>query len=162
MIPVIIHSVLGKLELIAAVCLAVSIEEFCTAVCMVVPLKYDIDIILIEYRGKLCSQDHTVCVGVIEAGTVDVLMNGDDTPFRIRISGYSFLDRLRMLGDIVIICVQYDEESVAVGVVVVSARFCLTVFRSIRIIEMIGIVRIQRIVVSDGGGYRKAGKSVRA
>src|SRR5699024_8984100 len=57
-IPVVVHSVLCKLELIAAVCLTVSIEEFCTAVCMVMSLKNYIDIIFVEYRSKLCSQDH--------------------------------------------------------------------------------------------------------
>ena len=141
-------------------CLTVSIEEFCTAVCMIMSLKNYIDIIFVEYRSKLCSQDHAVCIGVIKAGTIDILMNRNDTPFCIRISGNRFFDGFGMFRYVVIICIQYDEKSVAVRVVIIAAGCRFAVICGVGIIEMVGIVRIQRIMISDSGGNRKARKSV--
>ena len=66
MIPVIICSVCIQAELIFTMSLSVTIKHFGTAVCMIVSLKNHINIICIKYRCKLCTKDHTVCVGVVK------------------------------------------------------------------------------------------------
>ena len=56
-----------------------------------------------------------------------------------------------MLGNVVVVGVQNDEQAVAVGVVIISARLGQAVVGRIGIIKMIGIIRIQGIMVSDRG-----------
>ena len=49
-------------------------------------LKDYVNVILVKYRSQLGTKDHTVCIRVIQAGAVDILMDGHDTPFGIRVS----------------------------------------------------------------------------
>ena len=65
-----------------------------------------------------------------------------------------------MFCNIVVIGVQNDEKSFAIAVVVVAASCCFAVFGIIRVIEMIGIIRIQGIVVTDRCCYRKRFQSI--
>ena len=103
MIPVIITAGLIKAEFIRAVCLSVAVKKFGTAVCMVVSLEYNIHVVLIKYRGQLGTQDHTIRIGMIQTGAVDILVNGDDAPFCIREVLYRLLYGLLVLRYIIII-----------------------------------------------------------
>ena len=129
---------------------------------MVVSLKNNIDIVCIKHRSQLSTKNHTVCIGVVKTGTINILMDGYDTPFCIRISFYSFFDGVLMFCNVIIVGVRNDEESVTIAVVVITACCCLTVFCIVRVIEMVGIIRIQRIVVTDGSCYRKRFQSIGA
>ncbi len=105
MIPVIVSAFFIEPEFIISVCLSVSVKHFGTAVSMIVSLQNNIDIICIKYRSELCTQDHTVCIGVIKTGSINVLMNGYHTPFCIWICTDRFFDRILMFCNVVIVCV---------------------------------------------------------
>ena len=160
MIPVIVGSILIQRELIAVVLLSVSIEQSGTAVGVVMSLQYHINVIFIKYRRQLCTQDHAVRVGVIQSGTVNILMNGHDSPCGIRICLSSLLDQLLMLCNIVIIGVQHDKQTITVGVVVVAASCGCAVLGSVGIVKVIHIIFVQRVVISDGGGYCQSVKRI--
>ena len=72
---------------------------------MVMSLKDYVNIILVKYRCQLGTKDHTVCIRVIQAGAVDILMNGHDTPFGIREVCNCFLNGLLMFCYIVVVCI---------------------------------------------------------
>ena len=127
---------------------------------MVMSLKYYINVICIKYRSQLCTKDHTVCIRMVKSRTVDILMDGYDTPFCIRISLYSLFDSILMLCYIVIVGIQNNEKSLAIAVIIVSASCCFSIFCVVRVIEMICVVWIQGIMVSNGSCYRKACKCI--
>jgi len=122
---------------------------------MVMTLKNNVDIVCIEYRSKLSTENHTICIRMVKSGTVNILMDGYDTPFCIRISFYSLFNGVLMFCYIVVVGVQNDEKSLAIAVIVVTASSSFTVFSIIRVIEVIGIIRIQGIMVTDCCCYRK-------
>ena len=97
---------------------------------------------------------------MVKSGTVNILMDGYDAPFCIRVSFYCLFDGVLMFCNIVVVGIQNDEKSLAIAVVVVAASCCFAVFGIIRVIEMIGIIRIQGIVVTDRCCYRKRSQSI--
>ena len=105
MIPVIISSVFIQTELIFTMSLSITVEHFGTAVCMVMSLKNNINIICIKHRSKLCTKYHTICIRMIKARSVNVLMDRYDSPFRIRISLNSFFNCLLMFCYIVVVSI---------------------------------------------------------
>ena len=127
---------------------------------MIMSLKNNIDIVCIEYRSKLSTENHTICVGMIKPGTVNILMDCHDTPFCIRVSFYCFFNGVLMFCNIVVVGVQNNEKSFAIAVVVVAAGCCFSVFSIIWVIEMIGIVRIQGIMITDCCCDRKRFQSI--
>ena len=94
--------------------LAVAVEQLGAAVGVVVALQDDVDVVLVENRGELGAQDHAVGVRVVKAGAVDVLMDGDDAEFGVRVGSDRFLDGFFMLGHIVVVGVEHDEQAGAV------------------------------------------------
>ena len=129
---------------------------------MVVALEHHVDVVLVEDGGQLGPEDHAVRVGVIQAGAVDVLVDGDDPPGGVGIRGNGLPDGLLMLRHIVIVGVQHDEQAVAVEVVIVAAGLGGAVLRGVGVVEVVHIVGIQGVVVADGGGHRQRGQHVRA
>ena len=98
---------------------------------------------------------------MVKARAVDILMDGNDAEGRIRIGSDSLADRLLMLGNIVVVGVEHDEQAGAVGVVVVAARLGLTVAGLVRVIEVVHVVRVERVVVADRGRNRQGRQCVR-
>ena len=136
MIPVIVIACRIQLELIAVMRLTVAAQEFGTAVGVIMSLKNDIHIILIKDRRQLRAEDHSVGIGMIQSGAVDILMDGDNLPFCIRIRGSSLLHGLLMLCHIVVVGVQYNEERITIAVIVVPASLGCSVIGCIGYIEM--------------------------
>ena len=63
-----------------------------------------------------------------------------------------------MLGYVVIVGVEHDEQACAVGVIVISAGGRPAVFGGVGVVEMIGVIRIQRVVVTDGSCFGQRGQ----
>ncbi len=120
-VPVVVAAVGIQLELIGAVGLAVTVQQLGAAVGVVVALEHHIDVVLVKDGGQLGAEDHAVGVGVIQAGAVDILVDGDHAPGGVGIRGDGLLDGLLVLGHIVVVGVEHDKQTVAVGVVVVAA-----------------------------------------
>ena len=135
--------------------LSVTVKKFGTAVGVVMSLKHYVNIVCVKDWSELCTKDHSVCIRVVKTGTVNILMDGNHTPGCIRVSFYCFLDGILMLCYVVVVGVQNNEKSVAIAVVIVTASCCFSIFCVVRVVEMVCIVRIQGIVVSDGSCYRK-------
>ena len=125
-------------------------------------LEHHVDVVLIEDGGQLGAEDHAVRVGVIQAGAVDILMDGDDPPGSVGIRGNGLLDGLLVLRHIVVVGVQHDEQAVAVGVIVIAAGLGGTVLRGVGVVEVVHVVGIQGVVVADGGGHRQTGQHIGA
>ena len=105
MIPVIICSICIQTELIALMGLSVTVKKFGTAVGVVMSLENDINIVCIKDGSKLGTKDHTICVRMVKTGSVDILVDGYDTPFCIRICFYSFLNGFLMFCCVIVVCV---------------------------------------------------------
>ena len=93
---------------------------------------------------------------MIKTGAVNILVDSYDTPFCIRICLYSLLDGFLMLCHIIVVCVQNNKKSFAIAVIVITAGSSFSVFCIVRIVKMIGVIRIQRIMITDCCCYRKA------
>ena len=117
-------------------------------------LKHNVDVVFVKDRGQLGAEDHAVRIRVVKAGAVDILMDGDDAEGRIRVGSNSLLDRLLMLGHIVVVGVEHDEQAGTVGVVVIAARLGLAVAGLVRVVEVVLVVRVERIMVADRGRNR--------
>ena len=102
--------------------LSVSVENLRTAVGVVVTLKYYVDIIPVEYGSQLSSQNHAVGIGMVQSGTIDILVNGYHPPCYIGVSIYSLFNGLLMLRYIVVVGVQYNEQARSIIIVVISSR----------------------------------------
>ena len=150
-IPVVVQAGLIQLELVGAVGLAVPVEDLGAAVGVIMALEHHVDVVLIEDGGELGAQDHAVGVGVVQTGAIDVLVDGDHTPLGVGVGGHGLGDGLLMLGGVVVVGVQHDEQARAVGVVVVAAGLGGAVIGGVGVIEVVGVVGIQRVVVADGG-----------
>ena len=159
-VPVVVGALGVQAELVGAVGLAVAVEQLGAAVGVVVPLEHHVDVVLVKDGGQLGTEDHAVGVGVVQAGAVDILVDGDDAPGGIGVGGHGLGNGLLMLGHVVVVGVEHDEQAVAVGVVVVAAGLGLTVGGGVGVVEVIGVVGIQGIVVADGGGHGQAGQHV--
>ena len=88
-------------------------------------------------------------------------MDGDDAEGRIRVGSNSLLDCLLMLGHIVVVGVEHDEQAGTVGVVVIAARLGLAVAGLVRVVEVVLVVRVERIMVADRGRNRQGCQRVR-
>ena len=81
---------------------------------MVMSLENNIDVILVKYGSELCTEDHTVCVGMVKTCSVNILMDSNHTPLSVRVGSYGLGNGLFVLGYVVIVCVEDEEKSVAV------------------------------------------------
>ena len=70
---------------------------------MVMSLQNHIYIIFVKYRRQLSTEDHTVCIGMIQTGSVNILMDRNNTPLCIREILYRLFNGLLMFCHIVII-----------------------------------------------------------
>mgnify|MGYP006980318657 CR=1 FL=1 len=87
-------------------------------------------------------------------------MDGYNSPFCIRISFDSFFNCFLMLCHIVIIGIQNNEKALSIAVVVITTCLSFTIFCIIRVIEMIHIILIQRIMVTNCSCHCKSLQSI--
>lgn len=134
---------------------AVARELIRTGIGVVMALEDDVNLVSIINRRQLRAQEDAVRIGVIQARAVDVLMHDDDTPFRVRMSFDGFLDQRFMVGSVVVVGVDDDEEGIAVGVIVTVAGFRrVTFFREgVRYVEVVLVTGCHAVVVADAAGF---------
>ena len=133
--------------------LAVAVEELGAGVGVVVALEHHVDVIGVKDGGQLGAQDHAVGVGVVQAGAVDVLVDGHHPPGGVGGVGHGLFDGGLVLGHVVVVGVQHDEQPRAVGVVVVAPGLGGAVIGGVGVIEVVEVVGVQGVVVADGGGH---------
>ena len=96
-------------------------------------------------------------------GTVDILVQSHDPPLAVRVCSYWLLNELFVLAHVRILCVQDDEQRVAVCKIVIAAHVAVIAeAASVCRVKMIGIVRIVCVMVSYRGRYRNALHDIRA
>ena len=82
----------------------------------------DIHVILLKDRYKTVAQ---ICdlrlIGML-CGTVDILVQSHDPPLAVRVCSYCLLNELFVLAHVRILCVQDDEQRVAVCKIVIAAH----------------------------------------
>ena len=66
-----------------------------------------------------------------------------------------------MLGSVVVVGVEHDEQGGTIAVVVVTAGLGQAVAGLVGGVEVVAVVGIQRVMVADGGGNRQAGQDFR-
>ena len=77
-------------------------------------------------------------------------MQGNDSPFAVLVGRYGFLNKLLMLTDICILCVQDHKQCVTICKVIVAAYIAVVAqITHIGYIKVISIIRVICIVVSD-------------
>ena len=88
---------------------------------MVMSCQDDIHVVLLEDRDKAVTQ---ICdlrlIGML-CRTVDILVQSHDPPLAVRVCSYCLLDKLFVLAHVRVLCVQDDEQRVAVCKIVISA-----------------------------------------
>ena len=138
--------------------LAVARELVRTGVRMVMTLQDNINLIGIVNRRELRAHQDTIGIGVVEARAVDVLVHDDDTPFRIRMSFDGLLDEGFMVGCVVVVGVDDDEQGIAVRVIVAMAGLRrVGLFRErIWYVEVVLISRRHAVMVADARCFRQA------
>lgn len=92
---------------------AIAAELVRAGIGMVMALEDDVDLIGIVNRRKLRPQENAVGIGVVQAAAVDVLMHDDDTPFRIGMGFDGLFDEGLMVGGVVVVGVDDDEQGIA-------------------------------------------------
>ena len=100
---------------------------------------------------------------MILAAAVDVLMHDNDAPFRVRMRFDGFLDQRLMVGRIVVVRIDHDEERVAIRVeIAVASRRRVRFLRErIRHVEMVLVARCHAVMVADARRFRQAAKRFR-
>ena len=76
---------------------------------MIMSLKNHIHIILIHQRCELCTKHHSVGIRMIITGSVDILMEYDDTPLGILILRDRFFHYILMGCAVVIVRIKHHE-----------------------------------------------------
>src|SRR5699024_9588328 len=100
-------------------------------------------------------------IRMIVTGAIDILVQRNDPPGGVRVSGNGFLHRFLVLGRVVVVGIEHDEDSRAIAVVIVAAGLGQTVLGLVGVVEVVGIVRVERVMVADRGGNRQAGQNRR-
>jgi len=137
---------------------AVAAELIRTGIGMVMALEDDVDLIGIVNRRELRPQEDAVGIGVVQAAAVDVLMHDDDTPFRIGMGFDGLFDEGLMVGGVVVVGIDDDEQGIAISIIVAVAGLGRIRFfgEGIRYVEMILITAGQAVVVADARCFRQA------
>ena len=138
--------------------LAIARELVRTCIRVIVALEDNVDLVGVVDRRELRAQQDAVGVRVIEAAAVDVLVHDDNAPLRIRVGLDGLLDQGLMVGCIVVVGIDDDEEGIAVRVVVAVACFRRIGFfrKRIRHIEVVLVTRRHAVMVADARGFWQA------
>ena len=114
----------GYFELIkGCMFLAVAAQLVRAGIGMVMALKDDVDLIGVKNRRELRAEQDAVRIGMVFAAAVNILVHDDDAPFRIRMGFDGLFDQGLMVGGVVVVGVDDDEQRAAVGIVVTVAGF---------------------------------------
>ena len=134
---------------------------------MVMALKDHINIKFIHNRSEGSSKNHSVRIGMVQTGTVNILMEHYHTPFCIFVFLHCFFDDVSVCCRIVIVCVQDDKQGISVCIVIIGACCCMTLCISglikaecIWIIIVKRILFCTRVMISYCSGYRKGSQSL--
>src|SRR5699024_9605593 len=68
---------------------------------------------------------------------------------------------LRMLGSVIVVGVEDDEQAGTVGIVVVAASLGHAVVGLVGVVEVIVVVGVERVMVADRGRNRQGSQGVR-
>ena len=106
--------------------LPISLELICSGIGMVMSLKHYINVICIHDRCQLCTENHSVGIGVIKTGAIDILMEHNHAPCCIRILADCLLDYILVGCTVIIVSIQHDKQYTSISIVIICSRCGLT------------------------------------